>query len=81
MTPATDVAIPRSPKVRLTTAMMTPSVIIIAEEKVGSSKPVPAEDKGKWPTKIEMAKRLLKMIHPLVRSPMTKSWVVKDIGL
>jgi hypothetical protein len=38
-----------------------------------------AEDKVMGLQKLKRPKRLLKMIHPLVRSPLIKSWVVKDI--
>ena len=41
MPPIVDVGIPVSLKVGQTTAMVTPSVIVIAEEKIGSSKHVP----------------------------------------
>jgi hypothetical protein len=77
--PAVDVAILRSSKVELMLAVVTPSTIVIAEDKVGSSKPMLAEDKGKWPTKLKRPNKLLKMIHPLVRGPLIKSWVVEDI--
>jgi hypothetical protein len=36
MSSAADVAIPRSPKLGLTTVLVTPSSIVIAEEKVDS---------------------------------------------
>jgi hypothetical protein len=77
--PAADVAILRSLKVELMLAVVTPSAIVIAEEKVGSSKPMLTEDKGKCPTKLKRPNKLLKMIHPLVRGPLIKSWVVEDI--
>jgi hypothetical protein len=57
-------------------AAVTPSVIVVAEEK-GSSKPVSAEDKGKGPTKIEVAKEVLKIIHHLGKGLLTKIWVVE----
>jgi hypothetical protein len=50
------------------TKVVTPSVIIIVEEK-GSSKLVLTEDKGKWPTKIEEAKKAIEDDTPLGEGP------------
>jgi hypothetical protein len=68
MLPAADVAIPRSPKLGLTAVVVTPSAIIIVEEKVGSLRNLCWQKiKVKGLQKLKRPKRLLKMIHPLVR--------------
>jgi hypothetical protein len=49
-------------------AVVTPLVMVVAEEK-GSSKPAPAEDKGKGPTKIKEAKKAIEDDTPLWEVP------------
>jgi hypothetical protein len=61
--------IPRSPKVGVTTEVVTPSAIVMTEEKIDSSKPVPMDDKGKGPPKIEEAKRAIEDDTPLGVGP------------
>jgi hypothetical protein len=67
MTIVVDMAIPRSPKVGLMAEVVTPSTIVMTEEKIGSSKSVPAVDKVKGPA-------------TLARGLLIKSWVAEDIG-
>jgi hypothetical protein len=59
MFPATDVTISRSLR-----------RIVTAEEKIGSSKRVVAEDKGKGPTKIEEDKKAIENDTPLGEGPL-----------
>jgi hypothetical protein len=67
MTIDVDMAIPRSPKVGLMAEVVTPSAIVMTEEKIGSSKSVPAVDKVKGHA-------------TLARDLLIKSWMAKDIG-
>lgn len=48
---------------------VTPSAIMVAEEKISSSKPAAAEDKGKGPTKIKEAKKAIEDDTPLSEGP------------
>jgi hypothetical protein len=67
MTIVVDMAIPRSPKVGLMAEVVTPLTIVMTEEKIGSSKSVPAVDK-------------VKGTATLARGLLIKSWVAEDIG-
>jgi hypothetical protein len=69
MSPAANVAISRSLKVELTPVVVTPLAILLAKEKVGSSKPMMAENKGKGPAKIEEAKKAIEDDTPLGEGP------------
>jgi hypothetical protein len=66
---AIDVALSKSPKVELTPAMVTHSAIVIAEEKIGSSKPMMVEDKGKGSAKIKEAKKAIEDDSPFGVGP------------
>jgi hypothetical protein len=48
---------------------MTPSTIVMVEEKIGSSKPAAREDKGKGSKKNEEAKRAIEDETPLGEGP------------
>jgi hypothetical protein len=69
--PVVDVIIPSGPELRQMTAVVTLSMIIVAKEK-GSSKPIPIEDKGKGPTKIEETKKAIEDDTPLGEGPFDK---------
>jgi hypothetical protein len=58
MLPAADTTMPKSSKVGLTAAVVSPWAIVITKEKMGSSKPMVGEDRGKGPAKVEETKRL-----------------------
>jgi hypothetical protein len=58
-------------------ALVTPSAILEAKEK-GSSKPISADDKGKWPAKIEEAKKAIVDDTPLGEGLLTKMFVVES---
>jgi hypothetical protein len=47
--PTVDATIPRGLKVDLAATIVTPLAIVVVEEKIGSSKPAIAEDKGVKP--------------------------------
>jgi hypothetical protein len=64
-----DATIPRSPKVGQTAEAVTPSAIVIVEEKMDSSKPVVAKDKGKGPAKIVEAKKAIEDDTPVDEGP------------
>jgi hypothetical protein len=66
--PAVNVTLPCSLKFRQMAAAVTPSAIVITEEK-GSSKHVPTEDKGNVPTKVEAAKKAIEDDTPLGEGP------------
>jgi hypothetical protein len=73
---AADVVISTSSKVELTPAVVTPSSIIMAEEKVCSSKPMLAEDKVKGPAKSKESKKAIEDGTPLGVGPF-----VQDLGV
>jgi hypothetical protein len=77
--PAVDVAISGSPKVELMPAVVTPSANITCEEKIGSSKPMMAQDKRKGLAKLKRPRRLLNMTCCLVMGLLIKSWGIKGI--
>jgi hypothetical protein len=56
--PPADVTIPSSLEFKQMATVVTPLVIVVAEEK-DSSKAVPMEDKGNRPAKIEEAKKAI----------------------
>ncbi|KAL5662360.1 hypothetical protein ACJX0J_029485, partial [Zea mays] len=58
-----------SEEVELTPAMVTHSAIVIAEEKIGSSKPMMVEDKGKGSAKIKEAKKAIEDDSPFGVGP------------
>jgi hypothetical protein len=64
-----DATIPRDPKVDLMAVVVIASAIVIVEEKMGSSKPMVAEDKGKGPVKIEDAKKVIEDDTPIGEGP------------
>jgi hypothetical protein len=71
--PVVDATKTKSSKVQLMCLAVTPSAIIVAEEKTGSTKPVMAEDKGKGPQKLKRPKRLSRTTHRLVKGLLIKS--------
>jgi hypothetical protein len=71
------VIIPSSLGLRQMAALVTPSAILEAKEK-GSSKPISADDKGKWPAKIEEAKKAIVDDTPLGEGLLTKMFVVES---
>lgn len=71
---AANVAISGSVKVDLMSAIVTPLTIIIAEEKVGSSKPMLAEIRVRGPKKLKRPRKLSKMTRHLMRGLLVKNW-------
>lgn len=57
--PIVDVVKPKSPNVQPVPPALTPSAIIVVEEKTGSAKLVMVGDKGKGPAKIKEAKKAI----------------------
>lgn len=64
-----DVAILGSLKFQLMPTVVTPLAIIMAEEEIGSSKLVMAEDKGKGPARIKETKKAIEDDTPLGEGP------------
>ncbi|KAL5647132.1 hypothetical protein ACJX0J_041487, partial [Zea mays] len=60
---------PKSPMVEPALLIATPSVTVVAEENIGSSKPAMAEDKGKGPAEIEEAKKAIEEDTPPGEGP------------
>jgi hypothetical protein len=60
---------PMSSKAKLMLPVTTPSAMIVAKERTGSTKPVMAEDKGKGPAKIEESKKAIEDDTPLGEGP------------
>jgi hypothetical protein len=71
--PAVDAMKPKRPKVQLMCLAVTPSTIIVAEEKTSSTKPVMIGDKGNGPQELKRPKRLSRMTHRLVKGLLIKS--------
>jgi hypothetical protein len=66
-------------KVDLATTIVTPSTIVAVEEKIGSSKPAIAEEKGKGHARNEEGlRRPLKMTHALAKGPSIKNLVAES---
>ncbi|KAL5647144.1 hypothetical protein ACJX0J_041499, partial [Zea mays] len=60
---------PDSLMVEPATLVATPLATVVAEENVGSSKPIMAEDKGKKPAELEDAKKAIEDDAPLGEGP------------
>jgi hypothetical protein len=70
-----------SPKVDSAAIVVTPSAIVVVEEKIGSSNPAIVEDKGKGLQGTKRLRRPLKMTRPLVKGPLIKNLVAESTGL
>jgi hypothetical protein len=70
---------PISPELEWTNAAVTPSVIIVAEDK-GSLEPALAEEKGKGLAEFKEAQKAIEDDTPFGDGPSTKTWVVEGIG-
>jgi hypothetical protein len=67
--PTIDVVKPKSPKAQTLPPAVTPLTIILVEEKTGSMKLAMLEDKGKGPSKIEEAMKVIEDGTPLGKGP------------
>jgi hypothetical protein len=70
---------PISPELEWTNATVTPSVIIVAEDK-GSLEPALAEEKGKGLAEFKEAKKAIEDDTPFGDGPSTKTLVAEGIG-